>query len=95
MCIRDRAKVLVACQPTRGLDVGATVYVRDRLIEYREQAGSVLLISTDLNEILSMSDRIAVLYRGCIMGVVKNSPDLSIESLGLMMGGKTLEEVMR
>ncbi len=93
--MRQQAKVLVACQPTRGLDVGATVYVRDRLIEYREQAGSVLLISTDLNEILSMSDRIAVLYRGCIMGVVKNSPDLSIESLGLMMGGKTLEEVMR
>lgn len=92
--MNQNARVLIACQPTRGLDVGATVYMRDRLIEYRDQGGSVLLISTDLNEILSMSDRIIVLYRGRVMGIVENTPQLSAELLGMMMGGKKLAEAM-
>ncbi len=86
--LNHNAKVIIACQPTRGLDVGATVYIRDRLISYRDKGGSILLISTDLNEILAMSDRILVLYRGRVMGIVDNSPELSVEQLGLMMGGK-------
>lgn len=92
--LRQSAKIIVACQPTRGLDIGATVYVRDRLIDCRDRGGSVLLISTDLSEILSMSDRIIVLYRGRVMGIVNNTPDLSTESLGMMMGGKELTEAM-
>lgn len=92
--MNQNAKVLIACQPTRGLDVGATVYMRDQLIKYRDQGGSVILISTDLNEILSMSDRIIVMYRGRVMGIVENTQNLSVELLGLMMGGKELSEAM-
>lgn len=92
--LNRHAKLIVACQPTRGLDIGATVYVRDRLMECRDRGGGVLLFSTDLNEILSMSDRIVVLYRGRVMGIVSNTPDLSVDTLGMMMGGRELAEAM-
>jgi simple sugar transport system ATP-binding protein len=92
--LSQEAKIIIACQPTRGLDVGATVYVRDRLMEYRDRGCSVLLVSTDLNEILAMSDRIIVLYRGRMMGIVENTPGLSAELLGMMMGGKKQAEAM-
>ncbi len=88
-----KAKIIIACQPTRGLDIGATAYVRDSLIDFRDRGGSVILISTDLNEILSMSDRIVVLYRGLIMGIVDVSQELSVDTIGMMMGGTKLEEV--
>jgi len=79
-------KVLIAAQPTRGLDVSATEYVRRRILEQRERGTATLLISDDLDEILSLSDRIAVIYEGRIMGVVRTE-EADIEELGLMMAG--------
>ena len=79
--------VLVAAQPTRGLDISATEYVHRQLIEQRiKLKTATLLISDDLDEILSLADRIAVIYEGEIMGVVKRN-EVSVEELGMMMGG--------
>ncbi len=81
-------RVLIASQPTRGLDVGATEYVRKRLLECREHGRAILLISADLDEVMSMSDRIMVLYEGEITGMV-NANEVEAEELGLMMAGST------
>ncbi|MEG1524780.1 MAG: ABC transporter ATP-binding protein [Clostridia bacterium] len=86
------AKLIVACQPTRGLDVGATAQVRSILMEQRNAGKSVLLISADLDEILELSDRIAVLFRGRIMGVLPNDAALTVQRLGSMMGGQETAE---
>jgi simple sugar transport system ATP-binding protein len=79
-------RVLVAAQPTRGLDIGATEYVHARLLEQRGEGTAILLISEDLDEILALSDRIAVIFEGQIMGVV-DSDEATPERLGLMMAG--------
>jgi ABC-type uncharacterized transport system ATPase subunit len=80
------AGLLIAAYPSRGLDVGATEAVRQRLIEQRDAGRAVLLISEDLEELTSVADRIAVLYEGQIMGIV--TPDqVDIEKIGLMMAG--------
>jgi len=79
-------QVVVASQPTRGLDVGATEYVRAKLLEQRNQGTAVLMISEDLDEVMTLSDRIAVIYEGKIMGVV-NAGEARVEQLGLMMAG--------
>ena len=79
-------RVVVAAQPTRGLDVGATEYVRSRLLEARKGGAAVLLISEDLEEIMALSDRIAVIYAGRIMGVVQTS-EVTVEQIGMMMAG--------
>jgi simple sugar transport system ATP-binding protein len=79
-------KVIIASQPTRGLDVGATEYVRSKLLEQRNQGAAVLMISEDLDEILALSDRIAVIYEGRIVGVLPVS-QATQEQLGLMMCG--------
>jgi simple sugar transport system ATP-binding protein len=78
--------VLVAAQPTRGLDIGATNDVHKLLLEQRSQGTALLLISEDLDEILALSDRIAVIYEGKIMGIV-NQEDANAENLGLLMAG--------
>jgi len=78
--------VLVAAQPTRGLDVSATEYVHRRLIEQRAAGTATLLISEDLDEILNLSDRIAVIYEGRIMGIIERD-DVDVEQIGLMMAG--------
>jgi len=78
--------IAIAAQPTRGLDVSATEYVHRRLIEQRSQGTATLLISEDLDEILNLSDRIAVIYEGKIMGVAHRD-DVTVEQLGLMMAG--------
>ncbi len=78
--------VLVAAQPTRGLDIGATNDVHKLLLEQRSQGTAILLISEDLDEILALSDRIAVIYEGKIMGIV-NQEDANAENLGLLMAG--------
>jgi ABC-type uncharacterized transport system ATPase subunit len=88
--ISSQPALMVAVYPTRGLDVGATEAVRRLLLEERDAGGGILLISEDLDELLSMSDRIAVLYEGRIMGV-RDSEEASIEELGLMMAGTALE----
>lgn len=78
--------VLVAAQPTRGVDIGATEYIHQLLIAQRAKGTATILISEDLDEIQNLSDRIAVMYEGRIMGVVKCG-DATVEQLGLMMAG--------
>jgi simple sugar transport system ATP-binding protein len=79
-------RVLLAASPTRGLDVGAIESVRTLLAEAADRGVGVLLLSEDLDEILSLSDRIAVIYEGRILAVVDRA-DADIEELGLLMGG--------
>ena len=79
-------KVLIAAQPTRGVDIGATEYIHQRLLEQRQSGVGILLISEDLDEIRALSDRIAVIYEGKIVGVV-DGPTSNPEELGLMMAG--------
>ncbi len=82
--------VVIAPQPTRGLDVGATDYVREQLLAQRARGAAVLLISEDLDEILAISDRIAVMYEGEIVGVLPVHA-ATVEQLGLLMAGAVKE----
>jgi len=82
---------VLAFQPTRGLDVGATEYVYRCLLEQRDRGAAILLISTELEEILMLADRIAVIYEGRIMGIVE-SEGADVEQIGLMMAGTPLAE---
>jgi simple sugar transport system ATP-binding protein len=84
--IERNPKAIVVAQPTRGLDVGATEYVRSKLLEQRDKGAAILLISEDLDEILELSDRIGVIYEGEIMGIVP-AGETDIEHLGLLMSG--------
>ena len=86
-----RPEVLIASQPTRGVDIGASEYIHQRLLEQREQGTATLLISEDLDEIRALSDRIAVIYEGKIVGIV-DGPTSSLKNLGLMMAGAQPEE---
>jgi simple sugar transport system ATP-binding protein len=79
-------RVLIAAQPTRGVDIGATEYIHQRLLEQRTKGTATLLISEDLDEILALADRIAVIYEGEIVGIVDRAK-ASIAELGLMMAG--------
>ena len=76
----------MASYPSRGLDVGATEAVRKLLLKQRDQGNAVLLISEDLDELLSVSDDIIVLFEGQVMGSL-SAEDADVESLGLMMAG--------
>jgi simple sugar transport system ATP-binding protein len=84
-------RVILAAQPTRGLDIGATEYVREQLLEQRRQGAAIMLISEDLDEILALSDRIAVIYEGQIMDIVPRE-SATPEKLGLLMAGVHPEE---
>ena len=79
-------RVLIAAQPTRGVDIGATEYIHALLLEQRQNGLAILLISEDLDEIMALSDRIAVIYEGQIMGIV-NGEEATAEQLGLLMAG--------
>ena len=79
-------KVLVAAQPTRGVDIGATEYIHQRLLDQRSHGTATLLISEDLDEILALADRIAVIYEGRIMDIVPRE-QATAEKLGLLMAG--------
>ena len=80
-------KLLVTTQPTRGLDVGAINGIHKMLIDYRDKGNGVLLISFDLDEILTLSDRIAVIHNGNIIDIVDNDENVTKEQLGLLMAG--------
>jgi simple sugar transport system ATP-binding protein len=82
---------LVAVHPTRGLDVGATDFVHREIINARDHGAAVLLISSDLDEVLRLSDRIACLYEGEIMGIV-DGEHVNIDRIGLMMAGSRILE---
>jgi len=81
--------LMVAVHPTRGLDVGATEWVQRKLLEQRQKGAAILLISEDLDELLAVSDRIAVLYEGEIMGIVP-AEEADVEEIGLMMAGTAM-----
>jgi ABC-type uncharacterized transport system ATPase subunit len=85
---RIASRLLVAVHPTRGLDIGATEELHRLLYEQRARGGSVLLISEDLDELLEVADRIAVMYEGRIRGEF-DSRDADRETIGLLMGGAT------
>lgn len=87
--ITRQPRVLIAAQPTRGVDIGATEYIHERIIEQRSTGTATLLISEDLDEIFSLSDRIAVIFHGKIMGVVDRK-NATFQSIGLMMAGEQL-----
>jgi general nucleoside transport system ATP-binding protein len=91
--IAAEPRVLVAAQPTRGLDVGAIEYVHQRLVQERDEGKAVLLVSLELEEVRSLSDRILVIYEGRLVG--EYAPETSEEELGLAMtgGGRRGEEV--
>jgi general nucleoside transport system ATP-binding protein len=84
-------RAIIAAQPTRGLDIGATEYVREQLLEQRRKGVAIMLISEDLDEILALSDRIAVLYEGQVMDIVPRE-EATPEKLGLLMAGVHPEE---
>ena len=79
-------KVLVAAQPTRGLDVGAIEYMSEQLRESARSGVGVLLISTELEEVIELSDRIVIISNGCIVGEML-SGEVDLERLGMLMTG--------
>jgi simple sugar transport system ATP-binding protein len=79
-------QLVIAAQPTRGLDVGSIEYIHRRLVEQRDAGAAILIISTELDEVLAVGDRIAVMFEGRIVGVL-SGPDATFENLGMLMGG--------
>jgi ABC-type uncharacterized transport systems, ATPase components len=90
--IEQNPALLIAVQPTRGLDVGSIEYIHRRLIEHRDKGNAVLLVSLELDEILNVSDRIAVVNNGQLIGIV-NASETNENEIGLMMAGVPAEEV--
>jgi simple sugar transport system ATP-binding protein len=84
------SKVLIVHNPTRGLDIGATEYIHKQLIKQKENGVGVLLLSLDLDEILTVSDRIGVIYEGNIIKIVEKQ-NTDIDQIGLLMGGKAIK----
>ncbi|MCL5676644.1 MAG: ABC transporter ATP-binding protein, partial [Firmicutes bacterium] len=84
--MQDQPQVLMAVHPTRGLDIGATEFVHQEVMAARDRGCAVLLISAELDEILALSDRIAVMYEGRIVGIM-NRAEADVQRLGLMMAG--------
>lgn len=84
--LSSKPSLIIAAHPTYGLDVGATEYIRKLLLKEREKGAAILLVSEDLEEIMSLSDRIAVIFAGEFVGVVK-AEEANIEDIGLMMAG--------
>ena len=85
--IYDGVKLVIAFQPTRGLDIGASETIRELLISSRDKGCCVLLISADLEEIFSISDRVAVIHGGKIMGQFENNDAVNMTAVGMMMAG--------
>ncbi|WP_440059352.1 ABC transporter ATP-binding protein [Thermogladius sp. 4427co] len=90
--ISKNPSVIIASNPTRGLDIASTEYIRRKLLELRDQGKAILLVSADLEEILQLSDRFAIMYNGEFMGVVKPE-EVDEKTVGLMMGGFRLEQL--
>jgi simple sugar transport system ATP-binding protein len=86
-------KLLIASQPTRGLDVGSIEYIHSRIIAKRDEETAVLLVSPELDEIIALSDRIAVMYKGQIVDIVP-AAKVNKEYLGLLMAGVKPSEAL-
>lgn len=78
--------LIIACQPTRGVDIGSIEFIHKQLLSLRNAGKAVLLISSELSEIMSLSDRVAVMYKGGIIGEV-DPREASSEKIGLLMAG--------
>lgn len=89
--VAKNADFVIACQPVRGLDIGAIQYIHRILLDLRRQGKAVLLISAELTDIRQLSDRIAVLYKGEILALRKNE-EFTTESIGLLMAGQKERE---
>ena len=89
--LSQQPQILIAVGPTKGLDVGATEYIHKKLIEQKENGKAILLVSEDLDELLALSDRLAVMYQGKVVGLVERNM-VNIEELGLMMTGAKKNE---
>ena len=84
--------IIIANQPTRGIDVGASELIRRRLLEFRDAGCAVILISADLNEVLSLSDRLAVMYKGQFAGIFTDAEQVAEDLLGQYMLGIKKDE---
>ncbi len=82
-----KVRLLLASQPTRGLDVGSIEFVHRRIVEERDSGSAVIIVSSELDEIYALADRIAVMYEGQITGF--RPPTVSVTELGLLMAGAT------
>ena len=87
-------KLLVAAQPTRGLDVGSIQYIHERIVAKRDEGTAVLIVSSELDEVIALADRTAVMYRGRITGIL-DAAEASRERIGLMMAGVDEHHVQR
>jgi simple sugar transport system ATP-binding protein len=87
-----KPRLIIANLPTQGLDVGATEFVRNKLMEAKKERAGILLISEDLDEVLSLSDRVAPIYEGEFMDIIPGD-DVQRESVGAMMAGSRPEEM--
>jgi len=88
--IGSNPKVLLAAQPTRGVDIGAIEFIHRQIVRERDNGAAVLLVSAELDEVRSLSDRIAVMYEGRIVSI--EPPDTPEERLGLLMTGGGVRE---
>ena len=88
---RPGVKLIIASQPTRGLDVGSIEYIHKRIVEQRDAGAAVLIVSSELDEVISLGDTIAVMYQGKIVGRLAPE-ECTFENLGLLMGGAHPEE---
>ncbi|MBQ8622084.1 MAG: ABC transporter ATP-binding protein [Oscillospiraceae bacterium] len=89
--VAKNSDFVIACQPVRGLDIGAIQYIHEILLDLRQQGKAVLLISAELTDIRQLSDRIAVLYKGEVLALKKNE-DFTTEAIGLLMAGQKERE---
>ena len=90
----NQPDIIIANQPTRGIDVGATEFIRRRLLEFRDAGCAIILVSADLNEIFALSDRLAVMYKGKFAGLFTNVSSVTEEELGrYMLGLKHAEKL--
>lgn len=84
-------KLLIAVQPTRGMDVGAIEYIHKRLLELRDKGAAVFLISLELEEIMALSDRIGVIYNGQLMDIL-DGKTATREQIGMLMAGSRFDK---
>ncbi len=92
--LKRRPKLIIASNPTFGLDVGATEYIRKMLLQERDEGAAILLVSSDLDEVMQLSDRVAVMFNGEIVGIVEPE-EVTIKEMSLMMSGIRLEEAVK
>lgn len=89
--LESKGSVLIACQPTRGVDLGAAEFIHRKILDFRNAGNSVLLVSSELSEIMSLSDRVIVMYKGSVVGEV-DPKVTSSTTMGLLMAGITDEQ---